>query len=303
MINLTNKLNKVIKQFAICVRSRKEALMIYSWLSVIGLFITCRGLPPPILVLKIFVAMTGTALCVYFYNDILDFEQDMASKEFGDFTPSGRPLGRGLVSKRRMGVFSALMGALGLTVAALINFHVLFAQLIFLALGFIYSTEPIRLKKRFLMKQITTVIGGSIACLSAGLAVGTITVQLLYLTGLYVLCTLGISPLGDLKDMDSDRAGGVKTIPIIWGPGFTIRLALATSTAAAVSTWVSFLRLGFNIALPVLGTLVLAALVYVIYPILGRLSDYEYMITTIYKRGLPLYFILQLVVLVGSLPL
>jgi len=300
---LTIKLPKVIIQFALCVKSRKEALMIYSWLSVISLFITFRGLPPPILVLKIFVAMTGTALCVYFYNDILDFDQDMAIMNLGDFSPSGRPLGMGLVSKRMMWVFSALMAALGLTASALINSKVLLAQLIFLAIGFVYSTKPIRLKRIFLMKQVTTVIGGAIACLSAGLAVGNITIHLLYITGLYVLCTVGINPLGDLKDIESDRAGGVKTIPVVWGPGFTIRLALATSTAAAVTTWIGFYRLGFNIVLPILGTTVLVALAYVIYPILGRLSDYEYMVNTVYKRGLPLYFILQLVVLIGSLPL
>jgi len=95
----------------------------------------------------------------------------------------------------------------------------------------------------------------------------------------------------------------VKTIPVVWGPGFTIRLAIATSTAAAVTTWIGFYSLGFNIVLPILGTTVLVALAYVIYPILGRLSDYEYMVNTVYKRGLPLYFILQLVVLIGSLPL
>lgn len=293
----------VLRQFALCVRSRKEALMIYSWLSVIGLFIVYRGLPPLILLLKVFCAMTGTALGVYFYNDICDFEQDMASRELGDLTPSGRPLGRGLVSKRKMGAFSVLMVATGLTASAMINLDVLLIQLSFLVLFFIYSTEPIRLKKIFLMKQVTVTIGGAIACLSSGLAAGAITVQLLYLTGLYVLCTAGINALGDLRDIDSDRTGGVKTIPIVWGPKFTIRLALATFTAAAVSTWVGFWGLGFNIALPILGTTVLAALAYVMYPLLGRWGDREYVLKAVYKRGLPLYFVLQLVVLVGSLPI
>jgi len=277
--------------------------MVYSWLSIIGLCIVFRGFPPPILSAKLFCAMTGMALGIYFYNDVCDLEQDMASKELEGFSPSDRPLSRGLVSKKRMEFFSALMVALGLTASAMINLDVLLIQIAFLVLGLIYSTEPIRLKRIFLMKQLTTVIGGSIACISAGLAADNITIQLLYLTGLYVLFTAGVNPLGDLRDIDSDRAAGVKTIPIVWGPGFTIRLALATFTAAAATTWIGFYKLGFNIVLPILGTIVLVALAYVIYPLLDHLGDREYMVNVVYNRGLPLLFLLQFIVLLGSLPI
>jgi len=294
-------LPKVIRQFALCVKSRKETIMVYSWLSVIGLFITFRGLPPPILLLKLFFAMTGTSLGVYLYNDICDLEDDLVKGKIGDLTPASRPLGRGLVSKSRMRVFSTLMMTLGLTASALINSKVLIAQLIFLALGFAYSTKPIRLKRFFLTKQIITVMGGAIASLSAGLAAGTMTVQLLYLTGLYGLLSAGVSPLIDIKDMESDRIGGVKTIPIVWGPRFAVRLAIATFTASAATTWIGFYGLGFNIVLPILGTIVLVAMVYVVYPLLGRLVDSDYIFKAIYGRIIPLFFILQIIVLLGSL--
>ena len=273
--------------------------MVYSWLSVIGLFITCRGLPPPILLLKLFCAMTGTALSVYLFNDICDYEEDIIMS--GDLTPASRPLGRGLVSKRRMGVFSALLVALGLISSALINFDVLLIQLVFLLLGLLYSMKPIRLKRIFLMKQVITVIGGALACLTAGLAAGTITVQLLYLTGLYMLFVAGFGPLADIKDMESDGVGGVKTIPIVWGPGFTIRLALATFTACATTTWIGFYGLGFNIVLPILGTIILGAMAYVIYPLLGSILDHEYLLKAIYSRVVPLLFLLQFTVFLGSL--
>jgi len=301
MISLNDPLPKVIRQFALCVKSRKETIMVYSWLSVIGLFITFRGLPPPILLLKLFFAMTGTSLGVYLYNDICDLEDDLVKGKIGDLTPASRPLGRGLVSKSRMRVFSTLMMTLGLTASALINSKVLIAQLIFLALGFAYSTKPIRLKRFFLTKQIITVMGGAIASLSAGLAAGTMTVQLLYLTGLYGLLSAGVSPLIDIKDMESDRIGGVKTIPIVWGPRFAVRLAIATFTASAATTWIGFYGLGFNIVLPILGTIVLVAMVYVVYPLLGRLVDSDYIFKAIYGRIIPLFFILQIIVLLGSL--
>jgi len=281
----------------------KIVLLAYSWLSIIGLCIVYRGLPPPILLLKVFCAVTGVALGMYLWNDVCDFKQDMVSKDMMDQSASGRPLARGLVSKRRMGVFSALLVILGLTVSALINVEVLMIQLAFLFVYIIYSTEPIRLKRIFLWKQFTVAIGGAIACLTAGLAVGTISIQLLYLTGLYVLFLVGVNPVADLKDIESDRAGGVKTIPIVWGPGATIRLALATFTAAATTTWIGFFGLGFNIALPIIGTIVFIAWTYVMYPLLGHLSDLEYVVKIIYSQGLPLFLLLQIAVLVGSLPL
>ena len=278
-------------------------MAVYSWLSIISLGIVYRGLPPPMLAFKLFFAMTVMSLGVYLWNDVCDYEQDISDEGIKDLAPAGRPLGRGLVSKRRMGVFSALLVVSGLTVSALINVEVLLLQIGFLVLGLLYSTKPVRLKRFFLMKQFMTALGGAIACLSAGLAVGIITVQLLYLTGLFVLFVAGVNPLGDLKDIESDRAGGVKTVPILFGPAFTIRLAITTFTAAAVTTWIGFFGLGFNIALPIIGTIVFIAFVYVVYPLLDHLSDLEYVVNRSYSRGLPLFFILQIAVLVGSLPL
>ena len=301
---MTNQLPKVIRQFALCVKSRmKVVIMIYSWLSIVGLVIVYRGLPPPILAVQLFFAMTGMALGMYLWNDVCDFKQDMIGKDIVDQSASVRPLVKGLVSKRRLVVFSALLVAMGLTASALINLEVLLIQLAFLVIYVIYSTEPIRLKRIFLGKQVTVAIGGAIACLTAGLAAGIITVQLLYLAGLYVLLVMGANPLGDIKDIDSDRVVGVKTVPIVWGPGATVRLALATFTASAATTWIGFYGLGFNVALPIIGTIVCVAFAYVMYPLLSHLSDYEYMVNRIYSRALPLFFILQVAVLLGSLPL
>jgi len=299
---MSNQLHKIIRQFAICVKSRKIIIGVYSWLSINSLFIVYRGLPPSMLIFKLFLAMTGMALGVYLWNDVCDYEQDISDEGVEGLAPSSRPLGMGLVSKRRMGVFSALLVAFGLTASALINIEVLLAQLVFLVLGLLYSTEPIRLKRFFFVKQVMTALGGSISCLSAGLAVGIISVQLLYLMGLFVLFIVGANPLGDLKDIESDRAGGVKTIPILFGPEFTIKLALTTFTAAAATTWIGYLRLGFNIALPIIGTIVFIAWTYVMYPLLSQLSDLDYVVKRSYSRGMPLFFLLQIAVLVGSLP-
>jgi len=187
-------LHKVVRQFALCVKSRAEAVIIYSWLSVNGLFIVCRGFPPPILLLKVFFAMTGTALGAYFFNDLCDFEDDMLGRELGASAPSNRPLGSGLVSKKIMWVFVVTMVASGLIVGALVNIRVFLLQVISLILNVLYSAEPIRLKKRFLFKQLTIALGGVIACLTAGMAVGVVTGHLSYLMILYVAVVFGVNP-------------------------------------------------------------------------------------------------------------
>jgi len=301
MMNLTNQLPKIIRQFALCVKSRAEAVIIYSWLSVIGLFIVCRGFPPPILLLKVFFAMTGTALGAYLYNDLCDFEDDMLGRELGASAPSNRPLGSGLVSKKIMGVFVVTMVATGLIVGALVNTRVFLLQVMSLILNVLYSAEPIRLKKRFLFKQLTIALGGVIACLTAGMAVGVVTGHLFYLMVLYVAVVFGVNPLVDLRDIRGDSETGVKTIPIVWGPEFTIKLALATFVAMSISSFVVFYGLDFNLALPILGTTILLTWAYVTYPLLRNWRDQEYTEKAVYRRGLPLYFLLQLTVLIGSI--
>ncbi|MBA7640214.1 1,4-dihydroxy-2-naphthoate octaprenyltransferase [subsurface metagenome] len=294
--------SSVLKQFLLCVKSRmKIVLMSYSWLSIIGLCIVYRGLPPPMLAVKLFFAMTGMALGVYLWNDVCDFKQDVVGKDLGDQSPSGRPLAKGLVSKRMMIAFSALLVVLGLTVSALINRDVLLIQLAFLVIYVIYSTEPLRIKRIFLGKQVTIAVGGTISCISSGLAAGIITVQLLYLAGLFALFVIGAIPLGDIRDIESDRVGGIKTVPVLFGPEFSIKLALTTFTASAATTWVGFYGLGFNIALPIIGTIAFLAFAYMTYPLLGHLNDLEYMVERLYSWGLPLFFVLQIAVLVGSL--
>jgi len=300
-MSFTKKLLEVVRQFAICVMSRKEAIIIYSWLSVIGLFIVYRGIPPIILFLKLFGAVTGTALSVYFINDILDLESDIRAREVGSALPSNRPLGAGIVSKSMMVIFALILAVSGMALSLLIDYRVFLLQLAFLVLGIIYSAEPIRLKRRFLLKRLTVALGGVIACISAGVSAGAITGQLLYLVVIYVVLIFGAGPLVDLRDMKGDIVTGVKTVPIVWGPEFTVKLALAAFIAMAIAGFVGFYGLGFNIALPIMGTAVLLAWTYVTYPLLTHWRDNEFVEKAVHKRGLPLYFVLQIIVALGSI--
>lgn len=140
-----------------------------------------------------------------------------------------------------------------------------------------------------------------IACISAGVSAGAITGQLLYLVFIYVVLIFGAGPLVDLRDMKGDSVTGVKTIPVVWGPEFTVKLALTAFITMTVAGFVGFCWLGFNVILPIVGTAVLLAWTYVTYPLLTHWNDNEFVEKAVHKRGLPLYFILQIIVALGSI--
>jgi 4-hydroxybenzoate polyprenyltransferase len=168
---------------------------------------------------------------------------------------------------------------------------------------FFYSTEPIKLKKRYLMKQLTIATGNVLAHLSGGLTLGSLNSAILYVTGVNFLIFFGVDPIVDLRDIEGDKVIGVKSFPVIWGPQLTVRLAIAVFIISGIATLVGYSRVGFNIAMPILFTLIVSAFIYVLYPLLKRWNDPSYLDFLIHKRLAPLYLLLQITPLIGILPL
>ena len=286
-----------------CVASRKEVMIIYSWTALVGLAIASRGLPPPLLALHLFLAMSSIGYAVYFYNDMCDLDEDLLSRELGNPTPSSRPLGRGEVSRERLMGFTIFFLILGLALSILVNVQVFLIQSLFLLLGYVYSTKPIRIKKRFFLKQMTISLGGAIACLLGGLALGDLSGYVLFFAAMSFLQIFCVNPVIDLRDIEGDRAVGVDTIPVRMGPEFTIRLAVVALIASIPAGILGYYNLGFNLALPVLGALVFTATTIVIYPLIDRWRDPVFITETITRRMYPLFIMIQLVFFLGSLPM
>ena len=251
--------------------------------------------------IKLFFAVTSIAYSIYLYNDLADFEDDMKYIKLGEPAAAKRPLGKGLVSKREMKIFITFVTIVGLTTSLLINIHVFLSQLGFLALGLAYSTEPIRLKKRFILKQITIALGGTLVILTGGFAAGVISGKLIFLMFISFLMYLTIPSLTDLRDLKWDREVGIKSFPVVWGPGMTVRLMLAILMVNICGVMVGYLRLGFNLVLPILGSIILISFIYVLYPLLEKWNDEKY-INKVTNRVFILWFMLLVVILVGSYP-
>ncbi len=284
-----------------CAKNRKVVPIIYTWSALICLILSIGGIPPIIGTLKLLTAVTFVAYSVYFFNDLRDIEDDLKNLEMGNSSHSKRPLLSGKISKSLILKFAIFSGILGLSTAITINIQVFLAQLLYLVLGILYSQEPIRLKKRFFMKQLTIASGHVLATISGALLVGVINPPTIFLAALNFAIALGVNPLLDIRDLRGDRVMGITTIPVVFGPTQTVRFAIATSLSIAAASVLGYSQLGFHIVVPILSIIILAALIYSIYPIIRRWDEPDYVNLVIFNRFLPLFVSLQLVPVVDIL--
>ncbi|GEM_PF-1550168 len=290
-----------VKNYLLCMKSRREVPLAYTLPAIISMTLACRGIPPLWATLKLFISIIFVAYGVYFYNDIMDVEDDLKNKELGNPIPASRPLASGKISRRMMFIYTFISLFIGLTLAFLINLKVFFILSIYIILGILYSTEPIKLKKRFPMKRIVIASGIALTNLAGAYAVGAINPAILYLTILNFAIFAGVGPIVDIRDIKGDRVIGVKTIPIVLGPEMTVRLAIGVLIASNIATILGYSKIGFNIVMPILFSLVIITWIYVMYPLMKRWSDPIYLNKIIQKRILPLFLILQIIMLIGIL--
>jgi len=303
MFNMTKPSLNIIQKFKLCLRSRLGTPFTYSLASITGLLVAYRGLPPLKLAFLIITSSAFVSLSVYLYNDLMDLEDDKRGIERGSSPTAKRPLQRGVVTKSEMTLFVVFSASMGLIAAALINVNVFLLEAFFLLLGVAYSTNPIRLKKRFLIKQGTVALGFVISTMVACAASGVFSWMVAYIAYLYVVFSFSISPIFDLKDIEEDRVAGIKTIPVVWGPDNTFRLAIAIWVSTILGSVLGYSQMGFNIVLPIFGTLIIASIIYVVYPLRTQWIEEDKLMNAINKKFMPLHFILQLTVVIASLPI
>ena len=280
------------------VRSHLNTLF-YAWPTFIGMMAAAKAFPPVLLVIRASVAMLAIALAVYVYNDISDVELDRISAAGGNPRHENRPLVTGRASMSDAKVLVVVLTVIGLGLGFLVNVQFVFLLSLFLMLGIVYSTPPVHLKERFLLKQLTIASGQAIASLAGGAAVGMISKPVVYAAVLFFTLTFGVVPINDLSDIRADRQVGRKTMPIVIGPKTTIKIAMAVVTSALLVSVLSYGWLGFNFAFPVLVGISSLLLLFSLMKISRNWNDPAY-IEMIKKRVLwPVSIILQLSILVG----
>jgi len=304
-VNKEGGLNTSIKEFTHkflkCANSRHIVIFVYAWPALISSLIASIsiGQLEILSIAKLILAVTFVSFGVYFYNDLMDLEDDLKNLELGNPIPAGRPIGSGLVTKRQLKQFIVIASVAGLAFAYSINYLVFVLQVIYLGLGFLYSANPVRLKKRFLFKQLTIAMGVILADLTGAYTVGVFNSQILFMLALNTVLCLGVNPIVDIRDMPGDRLTGVKTIPVVWGPEITIRLYFATLIAIGVGSIIGYVQMGFSIAMPLLAATIVAAWIYVSLPLLGKYEDIRLQLMTYYLKTPPFFMAIQLVPLLA----
>ncbi len=286
-----------------CAGSRLRVEVLYAWPLLVGMIAAIKGIPNPLLAMESFVAMSAVAFAVYTYNDLKDLEEDSMNAKLGDPYHINRPLVKGTVSKRQAESFVLVMTAVGLGISLFINVEFLLLLSTYMGLGILYSTPPIHLKKRFLLKQLTIAIGGAIASLAGGAAVRVISGPVIYSATLFFILAFGVNPIVDLRDIYGDRIGGRNTLPIVLGPGRTIRIAFITMIATALISVVSYAWIGFNLYFPIIAGSAFLILTILMYHVSGNWNKQGYIEKVFIKKGLLIFFILQISIIVGILPL
>ena len=256
-------------------------------------FIAVRGVPPALPTVMATMASTLVALSIYISNDVTDIETDKANLIV-------RPIVQEVVSKKDALALSLVLAVAGITLGLLLNLATLMLCVAGVILGFMYSFSPVRLKRRFILKQMAVAVGGLISSLTGGAALGVISSSVLFAGFIFFTYAMGVVPIVDLGDIEGDRREGRKTLPVVWGPEYTIRLAIAIMFAILVSGIVGYLQFGFNVAFPILVGVISISCVYVLYPLFNRWRDYIYSRKLVIKITI-LHFLLQLSIVVGSI--
>jgi len=208
-------------------------------------------------------------------NQIYDLDIDRVNKP-------RRPLPSGRLTIRQVWWFTNVSYAVSLVLAWLVapagRHECFWLVLIAVACTYIYSVPPLRTKRLGIWANVTIAIPRGMLLKVAGWSsVKTIVgVEPWYIGAIFGLFLLGATTTKDFADMEGDRRGGCRTLPIQYGvrraawmisPSFVVPF-LMINLGAAVG-----ILTGHAALLQVLGGVMTAYGLYVLYLMLRRPED------------------------------
>lgn len=292
------KMNRILNNLPILpylelIKYRGRAV-IFPWGAFIGAVVASGGIPPLLPTVTAIIVMYLVALFAYVYNDVQDMDADIINS--GD-----RPLPSGKVSKRQAMKLAVASAALALTIALLLDIKVLGLTCFGVLLGYIYSTPPLSLKNQFFLKQTTASLWAAISSLGGGIAAsGEITGTTLYAGILFFVYGMAFSPVADIGDIAGDQAVGKRTVAVVLGPAFTVKMGSAVILLFAAVTALAYSIFGFNLACPILVTVLSLVAVLTVWPLVNRWED-PYSNKRVVKKLILLHFLIQASLVAGVL--
>ena len=291
----------IMSSYLDLIKSRVMVIPLYAFPALINLLIASHMTFNVYQMLLTTLCVTLTSYAVYWYNDYSDAEFDCIKEGVGETDRSKRPFTSGRISSNKFLSFILFTGSIGLLIAYYLNIYVFAVQLSYLLLGVLYSAEPFRLKKRIIGKQFVVMAGVVLSCLSGALVFGKVLPANMYSMVINAIIYATAPTLGDIRDIVGDRKMGARTLPVIFGPKFTVRFAISGFVAVILAGLVGYYGVGFNVALPVLTTISMGAWIFTVYPIMQRWEDSVYVEKIVFKRVIPSNLFIQIIPLIGLL--
>ena len=208
-------------------------------------------------------------------NQIYDLEIDRVNKP-------KRPLPSGRLTIRQVWVFTAITYALALVLAwmvAPLGTHECFWLVaVAVVCTLLYSVPPFRTKRLGIWANVTIAIPRGVLLKVAGWSSvkSVMGLEPWYIGAIFGLFLLGATTTKDFADMDGDRRGGCRTLPIQYGvrraawmisPSFVVPFLMIP-----IGAWLHVLTGNF-LLLQALGAVMTAYGVYVCYLMLRRPED------------------------------
>lgn len=275
---MKSELQGLLRAYVVCIEKRSiPQVLTHLWSTFIALLVASKGMPPLLAATKVLVTSYMMTLSVFLFNDIIDFEVDKINE-------LDRPIAQGKVSRAEAMSLVILSSTVSIILSLSLNLSAFLLCVIFLTLGLTYSAPHVCLKGRsFMSKPLISATGIAITSLIGGAALGSLSPQVLFTGFLFFVTLFGATPLMDLKDIKGDRESGYKTLALTRGPSFVIGSAIMTFASLAVITVLGYPHLGFNVLTPMLITVSVLAIAWLLFSLRDRWQEPIYFQKTIRK--------------------
>jgi len=264
----------------------------YTYTTIIATFVASKGIPNLVHLAYAFLTSFFVLTAIYVYNDAMDVEIDRINHV-------DRPIATGRLSWKDGVILALILFFLGI-LSASINMETLVLSATLFLLGLLYSTPPVRLRNRFLVKHMMPATGHFISSLIGGTIVGSVSIQVVYLGFLMFMTVFAGAPIFDLPDLTGDKADMARSVAVLYGPRAGLKFSITGFFLVIVVTGLSYPYVGFNILMPIMLTSICLVFIWLAYGLLGQWQNVDYCRKTVFKI-VGLNFLYQLSFILGIL--
>lgn len=210
---------RILTQCSMSYSIVKSRTLVYVFvLAAFGTFFIESGtkIPDLFVLTRLAISVYFLALATYLYNDLTDYNVDEVNNRHN-------------ASSKRSSYLQTLYHTIGffavsVLLAFSINVQTGFISLGFLTLAILYSHPKTHLKDRFVWKTVTTAAGGSLAAFMGCFASDNFSYLGIISSLISFMFWFTLGPLGDVSDINGDKANGRRTFPIVLGINNTFRI-------------------------------------------------------------------------------